>query len=136
MRLVRLQELKRKLMKEKDFSKTWTFYMDEFADHPEFLDVGEPVKTDFLEDVIPAICQKMFSKSSKISVPIIIYIAKHQFFHAPVQVDRQSGGVIFFADINMGLLAVTAKSPPTDEVKYSRFSGPPKLEDPSPYENN
>jgi hypothetical protein len=136
MRLVRLQELKRKLMKEKDFSKTWTFYMDEFADRPEFLEVGEPVATDFLETVIPAICQKMFSKQSKISVPLIIYIAKHQFFHAPVQVDGRSGGVIFFADINMGLLAVSAGSPATNEVKYSRFSGPPKLPEPSPYENN
>jgi hypothetical protein len=136
MRLVRLQELKRRLMKEKDFSKTWTFYMNEFADHPEFLEVGEPVATDFLETVIPAICEKMFSKQSKISVPLIIYIAKHQFFHAPVQVDKRSGGVIFFADINMGLLAVSSGSPATNEVKYSRFSGPPKLPAPSPYENN
>jgi hypothetical protein len=136
MRLVRLQELKRKLMKEKDFSKIWTFYMDEFADHPEFLEVGEPVKHDFLEAAIPAICQRMFSKQVKISAPLIIYIAKHQFFHAPVQVDSQSGGAIFFADINMGLLAVSAAYPSTDEVRYSRFSGPPKLQEPSPYERN
>jgi hypothetical protein len=44
--------------------------------------------------------------------------------------------VIFFADINMGLLAVSSGSPATNEVKYSRFSGPPKLPAPSPYENN
>ena len=50
MRLVRLQELKRKLMKEKDFSKTWTFYMDEFADHPEFLEVGETCGNRFSGD--------------------------------------------------------------------------------------
>jgi hypothetical protein len=136
MRLVRLQELKRKLMKEKEFSKTWTFYMDEFADHPEFLEVGEPVKHDFLEAAILGICQKMFSKNIKVSASLIIYIEKHQFFHAPIQVSGRSGGVIFFADINMGLLAITAKNPPTAEVMYSRFSGPPKLEEPSPYERN
>jgi len=136
MKLVRLQELKRKLMKEKEFSKTWTFYMDEFADRPEFLEVGEPVANAFLEAAIPAICQKMFSKKARVSAPLIIYIAKHQFFHAPVRVDNQSGGVIFFADINMGLLAVSAAYPNTDEVKYSRFSGPPKLQEPTPYENN
>ena len=136
MRLVRLQELKRKLMKEKNFSKTWTFYMDEFADHPEFLEVGEPVKNDFLAAAIPAICQKILSKDLKVSASLIIYIEKYHFFHAPIMVERRSGGVIFFEDINMGLLAVTAKYPPTDEVRYSRFSGPPKLENPNLYERN
>lgn len=136
MRLVRLQELKRKLMKEKEFSKTWLFYMDKFADHPEFLEVGVPVKHEFLEAAILGICQKMFSKNIKVSASLIIHIEQYQFFHAPIQVSGRSGGVIFFADINMGLLAITAKNPPTAEVLYSRFSGPPKLEEPSPHERN
>jgi hypothetical protein len=31
-------------------------------------------------------------------------------------------GLIYFEEERIGLLAVSAKFPPTDEVKYSRFS--------------
>jgi hypothetical protein len=97
MKLVRLQELKRKLMKEKEFSKTWTFYMDEFADLPEFLEVGEPVSNAFLEAAIPAICQKMFSKRAKVSAPLIIYIAWWSDFFRRYQYGV-AGGVSSISD--------------------------------------
>jgi hypothetical protein len=49
MNLDRLQDLKQKLMREPDFSNIWLFYMDEFADHPEFTDTGEAVANPFLD---------------------------------------------------------------------------------------
>ncbi|WP_243458441.1 hypothetical protein [Nostoc sp. UIC 10630] len=36
--------------------------------------------------------------------------------------DGRIGGVIYFEDIKIGLLAVSADYPPTDAVKYSRFT--------------
>ncbi|MGB8701089.1 MAG: hypothetical protein WCD18_16885 [Thermosynechococcaceae cyanobacterium] len=136
MNLDRLQELKTRLVQKTDFSDIWSFYMDEFADHPEFLEVGHPVTNAFLEAAIPQICKQMFGKAVKITDLLIICIAEYQFFHAPLQVEGRIGGVIYFADIHTGLLAVSAQFPTTDEVKYSRFSGPPQLQHPSPYEYN
>ncbi|MCC5670923.1 hypothetical protein LC653_46090, partial [Nostoc sp. CHAB 5784] len=46
----------------------------------------------------------------------------YHFFHAPFQVERRIGGVIYFEDIKVRLIAVSADYPPTDAVKYSRFS--------------
>ncbi|GAB1540030.1 hypothetical protein NUACC21_26990 [Scytonema sp. NUACC21] len=52
----------------------------------------------------------------------MIYISQYRLFHGPFQVEGRIGGVIYFEDIKIGLLAVSADYPPTDAVKYSRFS--------------
>lgn len=137
MKLHRLRQLKRKLIQEKDFSDIWTFYMDEFADHPEFIEVGEAVENDFLAGIIPQICEQMFGKKVKITDMLLIYIAEYKFFHAPFQVEGRIGGLIYFEEENTGLLAVSSPLPFTDEVKFSRFSiSPLKRKAPPFYELN
>jgi hypothetical protein len=49
MKIKRLKELKQRMVREKDLSKIWLFYMDNFADHAEFTDLGEPIQNDYLD---------------------------------------------------------------------------------------
>ncbi len=139
MKIQRLRELKQKLIEEKDLSKIWLFFMDHFADHQAFTDLGEPAHYEYLDAVLQATCQQMFGKAIKtikITNFCLIYIAEHQFFHGSFQVEGRIGGVIFFEDIKIGLLAVSADFPATDVVKYSRFSEPIRLSKPSGYDLN
>jgi hypothetical protein len=122
MNIHRLQELKQKLTSVADLSQIWLFYMDHFADHPEFTDMGEPTHNEYLDTVIHKTCHQMFGRAIKITDFFSIYIAKYHFFHGPFQAERRIGGVIYFDDIKIGLIAVSADYPPTDMVKYSRFS--------------
>jgi hypothetical protein len=122
MKLNKLRQLKEKLIEDKDLSKIWDFYMDEFADRPEFLDYGQPTANPFLEAVVPAVCRSIFGREMKITHLLIIHIPEYQFYHAPFSAEKRMGGVIYFADNDKGLLAVTAHFPPTAEVKYSRFT--------------
>ncbi len=122
MKIERLQELKQKLTNEADLSHIWLFYMDHFADHPEFTELGETIYNEYLNGVLHKICQQIFGRAIKITDFFLIYIAKYHFFHGPFQVERRIGGVIYFEDIKIGLIAVSADYPPTDAVKYSRFS--------------
>lgn len=122
MKIERLQELKQKLTTEADFSNIWSFYMDHFADHPAFTRLGEPAHNEYLSNIIHKTCQQMFGRKIKITNFLLIYIAKYQLFHGPFQVQGRIGGVIYFEDIKIGLLAVSADYPPTDAVKYSRFT--------------
>ena len=136
MKPVLFQELKQQLVQDADLSQIWLFYMDHFADHPEFIELGEPVNHAFLEAVVPQICQQMFGGEISIDDLLLIYIAEYQFFHGPVQVEGRPGGVIYFEDAKIGLLAVSAEFPPTAEVKYSRFSEPFRLMEPNQYDYN
>jgi hypothetical protein len=122
MNIDRLQELKRKLTNDADLSDIWLFYMDHFADHPEFTDLGEPADNEYLDAVLQKTCQQMFDRAIKISDFLLIYIAKHHLFHGAFQVEERIGGMIYFEDIKIGLIAVSADYPPTDAVKYSRFT--------------
>ncbi|MEH2291753.1 hypothetical protein [Nostoc sp.] len=122
MKIDRLQELKQKLTFEADLSHIWLFYMDHFADQEEFTELGEPAYNGYLDAVLHKTCQHLFGRAIKISGFFLIYIAKYQLFHGSFQVKGRIGGVIYFEDIKIGLLAVSADYPPTDAVKYSRFS--------------
>jgi hypothetical protein len=126
MKIERLEELKQKLTKEKELSNIWTFYMDHFADHQEFTDLGEPAYNEHLNAIMLKICQQIFGSKIKITDFLLIYIAKYQFFHGPFQVQGCIGGLIYFDDLKMGLLAVSMDYP-SNEVKYSRFTEVMKL---------
>lgn len=135
MKIERWQELKQKLTDEADLSTIWLFYMDHFADHPQFTDLGEPAHSEYLDAVIRTTCQQMFGRA-KVHDFLSIYIAEHKFFHGPFQVERRIGGVIYFEDIKVGLIAVSADFPPTDVVKYSRFSEKARLSVPHHNDRN
>jgi hypothetical protein len=121
MKLEKLYQLKEKLQKETDLSKIWLYYMDEFGDIPEFSDLGEPVRQDSLLAVITQVCQQIFGKPINIDDILIIYIKEYKFYHAPFMANNHIGGIIFFEDINTGLIAVTSAA--SNLAKYSRFTG-------------
>jgi hypothetical protein len=121
MKLEKLYQLKEKLQKETDLSKIWLYYMDEFGDVPEFSDLGEPVRQDSLLAVITQVCQQIFGKPINIDDILIIYIKEYKFYHAPFMTNNHIGGIIFFEDINTGLIAVTSAT--SNLAKYSRFTG-------------
>ncbi|MCF4970250.1 hypothetical protein [Nostoc sp. CMAA1605] len=122
MEIARLQELKQKLTHEAELADIWSFYMDNFADYPEFTDLGEPAANDYLNAVVQKTCQQMFGQSIKINGFFLIHIPQYQLFHGPFQVAGRIGGMIYFEDLKVGLIAVSADYPPSDLVKYSRFS--------------
>lgn len=136
MEIQRLEELKEKLTSENDFSKIWNFYMDNFADHAEFTDLGHPGKNKYLDTVVRKTCQEIFGHKIKITDFLLIKIAKYKFFHGPFQVDGRIGGVIYFQDINIGLLAVSADNSNNGMVKYSRFSEMARLSEPKGFSLN
>ncbi|WP_414756521.1 hypothetical protein [Anabaena sp. CCY 9910] len=111
-----------------------TSYMNPFADDPEFIELGEPKYNEYLDTVIHKTCEQIFGRAINITGFLPIYITEYGFFHAPFWAEQRIGGVIYFEDIKVGLIAVSADYPPTDEVKYSRFSEVMQL--PTPNRND
>jgi hypothetical protein len=122
----RLKELRKKLVIEKDLSEVWEFYMDHFADHEAFTDLGELAENEFVEAVLKTLCAQLFGAEAQIDDFLLISIADYDFFHGPFMVEGRIGGIIYFEDVNFGLMAVS-ESTTSNMVKYSRFSTPMKL---------
>jgi hypothetical protein len=116
-----LQKLKQKLKQEPKLADIWGFYMDHFADHEEFTDMGEPLRDEVLDAALINCCKEMYAgKADKIVVEFMsIYLAKQRFFHGPVEIDGRYGGMFYFEDIKMGMVAIPGEAP---MVNYSRFS--------------
>ncbi len=110
--------------------------MDHFADHQEFTDLGEPAQNAYLDAVLHRTCQQMFGKGIQIKKFFLISIPEYQFFHGPFDVKGRIGGVIFFKDLKIGLLAVSKDFPPTEAVNYLRFSEPVGFSAPNRYDLN
>lgn len=121
MDLTKLQELKRRLVHDKDFMKTWTFFLDEFATELDFIKLGEPVRHENLEMAIAQIGIQMFPRDGTVTQVGLIRLADQHFIHGNVNVMGRVGGVIYFEDIRVGLVAVSEHFP-SDETKFARFS--------------
>jgi len=132
MKIARLLELKQRLYREKDLSKIWSFYMDHFSGRAKFAELGRPVVNESLEYVIGRICREMFRIETKIDNILIIQVEKYQFFHCTFMVKDYIGGLIFFEETKMGLVAVSTFANP--KVMYSRFTEmmPMKHSEPKP----
>jgi hypothetical protein len=124
MDLTLLPELKHKLLYEKQLSQVWSFFMDQFADHEEFAGFGAPASHPFVETVLTQLGQQLFGRDGSISGLILRWDAQHQFLHGGFNMGGRTGGVIFFGDIQTGMVAVP-EGPPSIDVKYARFSGTP-----------
>ncbi|MCC5899242.1 MAG: hypothetical protein JJU32_15175 [Phormidium sp. BM_Day4_Bin.17] len=120
--LRKLKELEMRLNREKKLAKLWEYYMDRFADHPEFIEVGEPVEHPFLQDVIPMLSQEMVKKDPRDI--FLIKIPDYEFIHGSFWVEDRIGGIIYFENKLKGMAAIS-DSTGSGNVKFSRFTGHP-----------
>ena len=120
--LNRLDQLKLMVSHEPKLDLVWLFYMDHFADHAEFTDLGEATRHPLVEKVVAMISQQLFSQAPN-DLRLII-LPEYQFIHGSFLVGDRIGGVIYFEESLMGMVALS-ESPPSNLVKYSRFKGQP-----------
>ena len=134
MDLSKLDELKRRLVHEKDFTKTWGFFLDEFATDQDFIDLGEAVSDEAIETTIAHIALQMFPHDGNVTQTRLIRLADQRFVHGNVIVAGRVGGMLYFEDVRVGLVAVSEKFP-SDETKFARFTTVPQKPGRSPSRN-
>jgi hypothetical protein len=121
MDLSRLQVLKRRLVQDKNFLEVWSDFLDEFAMDPAFIDVGERIRHEGLEMAIAEIGLQLFPRDGNVTSTLLIRVPGHHFIHGNVNIAGRNGGVIYFEDIRVGLVAASDHFP-SDETKAARFS--------------
>ena len=116
--LKRLDQLKLMLSREQKLHLVWLFYMAHFADHTEFTELGFATRHPLVEKVVAMIPQQLFSQAPN-DLRLII-LPEYQFIHGSFLVGGRIGGVIYFEESLMGMVALS-ETPPSNLVKYSRF---------------
>ena len=134
MDLTQMQELKQKLLYEAELAPVWSFFMNHFVDNPEFIALGSQISHPFVEAVVAEVGRQLFGSDGKVNNLRLTQIADQSFIHGGFGMGLHLGGVIYFDDVQMGLVTV-AEKPPSIDVKYARFSGRPARKMPTPSRN-
>jgi hypothetical protein len=122
MDLSRLEVLKEKLVNSKDLSVVGNYFFDHFGENPEFLDLGKPGRNAVLEAFITALGQKLCGGKCKISNLLLVHVPNTRFIHGGCFINGRMANVIYFEDIEVGLLCLVPAKP-DGQTMFSRFSG-------------
>lgn len=129
----KLEILKKKLVEEKEFSAIMTYFYDTFMDFPEFQDRSKPFKSELLERLIENIAEQRYQKKSTIRNVLLLQLEKHKFIHGGFTIASRIGNIIYFPEINKGLLCMATLSGGTTD--FTRFSAQMVVEKPSHLKN-
>ena len=133
MDLANLDVLKEKLRNEKELAPVWEYFLSEFGEQPAFASLCEPTQSTFLELVATQISQQLFTKEGKVEALRLMRVPEHKFIHGGCFINGCIAGMLYFEDIELGLLSACEKAPSIN-VHYARFSGmirPPASTKPS-----
>lgn len=134
MDFIRFNELKQKLLHDRELAPVWLYFMNHFVEQPDFLALGERTRNGFVEAVIDQVGIQLLGNTSTVRNLVLTRLDDQHFVHGGFTVEGRIGGVIFFEDAHIGLVTV-AELPPSVEVKYARFSGQPVRKVPEPSNN-
>jgi hypothetical protein len=134
MDLAKLQELKGKLQQDADLMPVWTYFLDNFGEDPAFIALGDRANHPFVEAVIVQVAKQLFPGALTVSGLLLTRLADQHFLHGGFSVDGRIGGVFYFEDAHLGLIVITDR-PPSQEVKFARFSGRPVRRPAEPSQN-
>src|SRR5262245_65306952 len=122
MDLTLLTTLKEKLASASDFTEVWSYFFTHFGEDGEFIQQGERAEHPFLEALLVQLGAESFGRKIAISNLLLTHLPAHCFIHGGFTIEGRLGNVIYFDDIQTGLIAVIMSHAPS-ETKMVRFAG-------------
>ena len=117
----RLRQLKEKLAGADELSDVFKFFFDHLGNDPAFIQRGKPAKHEILKTVLKTICKDMFGDESKVTGLKLFNAEKTNFFHGICQMSGKTASVLYFNDIEMGMIAIMV-GPVFGQFSYVRFT--------------
>ena len=119
-----LETLKQRLLTAREFEQVFTHFLDQFGEDPEFIAQGESAHSAFLEAVVAQVGKELFGREVRVTDVLLTRLPEQQFIHGACRLAGRLANVIYFEDIQTGLLVVIL-SEARGETKLVRFSGRP-----------
>lgn len=106
MDLKKLSTLKDKMVNAEDFSEPWNYFFDHFGESPAFMGLGKTTRPGLLEPIVQEVGAQLFGKDVSVSPLMLMKIPEYDFVHGSCFINGQLAAIIYFKDIDMGLLSV------------------------------
>jgi hypothetical protein len=117
----KLDELKSMLVKAEDFSTVQSFFFDHVTCHRSFVQASEPAKNDKLEAILKLTGGQILGKECSLSGLMMLEVKEHSLFHGGVFMNGCIATIIYFSDIDIGMIAVD-RAPGTGLMSFARIA--------------
>ena len=122
MDFAKIQDLKRQLAICTNFASFWEYYLDNFADDPEFMNLGQPMDTAPMHRILGEIAVRALGKPAVALVnPMLIEQPESGLIHGYCTVSEYMMCIRFFLYMDLGM-AILTPAKGKGETKYARFS--------------
>jgi hypothetical protein len=129
-----LNTLREKLVRDKNLSQIYTYFLDHFGEDREFMSLGEGVREPFLEQVLAQIGAQLWNTEVVLFGLILKEVPEYKFIHGAGQMNGHLTTVIYFEEIKSGLCVVSS-SRTQPETKFARFRAERVKPVPKPSDN-
>jgi hypothetical protein len=115
-----LANLKTKVLAGGDFGAIMSYFFDTCAENREFLDLGKLTRHQKLEAILPQVLMSACGEKVKLNRLLLTEIPEAKFIHGGFMVEGRPGSVIYFEDIDKGVVALMARDGiTTDFVRFT-----------------
>ncbi len=116
-----LEGLKAKLVSEDNFNQIVHYFFDHLGEDPEFIKLCKPAKAPLLKEILAVVATKVFGAGAEATGLKILKHPKQDFYHGTCAIQGRMSTVLFFSDIDMGVVAIHM-SFATSEISFVRFT--------------
>jgi len=106
--LSKLDELKKMIMIAEDFAEPWDFFLDHFGGNRDFMALGKNVRSPMLTELFKRVAKEFCDGEVQVTRKMFKQLKKQRFVHGAATLGNQMATVMFFQDIDMGMLSFTA----------------------------
>ena len=106
MDLSRLDTLKTLIVEAKEFAEPFNYFFDHFGEQRDFMREGERTQNSLLDEILKRLGENLYGEGAPYVPGILTEIKDYHFFHGNCFVAGRLGVVIFFSDLDMGLLSI------------------------------
>lgn len=100
--------LKEKVLDEKEFSVSFNYFMDHFAENEDFLKKGKKVtKAPRMKAALEQVAGMVFpGENIKVRHLVLTHLKRHDFLHGGGMVGDRQAVLFFFQDMGFGMVAI------------------------------
>jgi hypothetical protein len=120
--MARLNTLKSQLLQATDFMPVFEHFMTHFGENLQFMAMGQRTQHAVIEAAVAKTFQRLYGKPLPAGQLLLTLLPKQRFVHGGGFYEGKLVNVLYFDDLQMGLLAVATPFGSSD-IKLARFTG-------------
>ena len=116
-----IDTLKSKMQTVENFADAWNYFFDHLGENPAFLREGKRIEDEMLKFLIVQSVKSAGKGATNITQCMFVEVGGN-FVHGPVIIGPNMVNLLYFRDINMGMLAIVSLTKKTRETHFVRIT--------------